>query len=124
MKKVLRKNNSTPTNAAPSRAVTKTPKLRPRHRHARTAKGSTLSRVLDDRFAVLEQVLRFRNFLESGFDPKISDAEIVVMFADVRGFTKYCRTLQGEMQDRKIQNFLGAYFKIFAEGLLHWVVER
>jgi len=66
----------------------------------------------------LDRLLGFKHFLSSGFEPAISDAEIVVCFADVRGFTAYCRKLQQEMQDRKIQNFLRDYFKIFNEGLV------
>ena len=70
------------------------------------------------RSAFLNRLLGFKHFLSSGFEPKISDAEIIVCFADVRGFTAYCRKLQQEMQDRKIQNFLRDYFKIFNEGLV------
>jgi len=46
-----------------------------------------------------------------------------VCFADVRGFTDYCQHLQREMQDAKIQNFLRAYAKIFAEALMYWFQE-
>lgn len=70
-----------------------------------------------ERTELLHRILGFKHFLSSGFEPRISDAEIVVCFADVRGFTDYCRRLQQEMQDRKIQNFLRDYFKIFNEGL-------
>jgi len=68
--------------------------------------------------------LRFKQFLGSSFEPRITDAEIVVCFADVRGFTDYCRTLQKEMQDRKIQNFLRAFGRVFNEGLMKWFVEH
>lgn len=77
---------------------------------------------LRDHMALLRQVLQYRQFLGSGFDPIIRDAEIIVCFADVRGFTDYCRRLQREMQDRKIQNFLRTYVRIFAEGLMRWQV--
>src|SRR5439155_12043703 len=74
--------------------------------------------LIEARSSLLKTILSFKHFLSSGFEPIISDAEIVVCFADVRGFTAYCRKLQEEMQDRKIQNFLRDYFKIFNEGLL------
>jgi hypothetical protein len=80
--------------------------------------------LLNDRMMVLGQVLGFKQFLGSSFEPVISDSEIVVCFADIRGFTNYCRTLQKEMQDRKIQNFLRTYVKIFNEGLMRWLVEN
>jgi hypothetical protein len=64
---------------------------RRRHRHtSRRKERSKKSLIrLNDRLSVLDQILRFRGFLESGFEPKISDVEIVVMFTDVRGFTHY-----------------------------------
>lgn len=81
-------------------------------------------RLLSDRIDVLGQVLKFKQFLGSSFQPTISDAEIVVCFADIRGFTNYCRTLQSDMQDRKIQNFLRVFCLIFNEGLMKWFVEH
>ena len=36
----------------------------------------------------------------------------------------YCRKLQTELQDIKIQNFLRAYFRIFNEGLMAWMVRN
>jgi len=77
-----------------------------------------------DRRRVLDTVLKFRNFLGCSFEPQIEDTEIFVCFADIRGFTEYCRTLQKEMQDRKVQNFLKSYVKIFNEGLLDWFVDN
>jgi len=91
-------------------------KAKPR---ARTNRQSVAEeRRRQERTDFLNRLLGFKHFLTSGFEPQISDAEIVVCFADVRGFTAYCRKLQQEMQDRKIQNFLRDYFKIFNEGLV------
>lgn len=67
-----------------------------------------------------ETFSRFGIFANSALPPKISDSEVLVCFADVRGFTHYCKTLQQEMQDRKIQNFLREHGKIYVEGLLRW----
>lgn len=72
----------------------------------------------------LSSILGFKGFLSASFEPKISDAEIVICFIDVRGFTDYCRKLQREMQDRKIQNFLRNYGRIFNEALLTWHTEH
>lgn len=77
-------------------------------------------RIIANRLTGLEHALKFRQFLNCSFEPSISDSEIVVCFADVRGFTEYCKKLQQEMQDRKIQNFLRSYIKIFNEGLMIW----
>jgi hypothetical protein len=81
------------------------------------------SAILNDRMDVLGQIPGFRQFVGSSFEPVITDVEIIVCFADIRGFTTYCRDLQKEMQDRKIQNFLRTYIKIFAEGLMRWFGE-
>jgi class 3 adenylate cyclase len=95
------------------------PKRRSKKRNKlKVDEESDAAKTKAERTAFLERVLGFKHFLSSGFEPVISDAEIVVCFADVRGFTEYCRKLQQEMQDRKIQNFLRDYFKIFNEGLL------
>lgn len=80
--------------------------------------------ILNDRLDVLSQILEFKGFLGSSFEPSISDSEIIVCFADIRGFTTYCRNLQKEMQDRKIQNFLRTYIKIFNQGLMRWFIEN
>src|SRR5262245_10898452 len=66
-----------------------------------------------DRLDVLKRVLTFGPFLGSSFEPSISDREIIVCFVDVRGFTGFCRRLQMEMQDLRIQHFLKAFFSIF-----------
>lgn len=86
------------------------------------SRAETLTDLLNDRLAVFDRVIRFRNFLPSSFEPTITDAEIIVCFADLRGFTAYCRQLQMEMQDRKIQHFLKRYPRTFAEGLLQHIV--
>ena len=77
-----------------------------------------------DRMEVLRKVLQFRQFLGSSFEPAISDSEIIVCFADIRAFTSFCRSLQEEMQDRKIQNFLRTYMTIFNEGLMEYFVHN
>ena len=77
-----------------------------------------------DRRGVLDTILKFKNFISCSFEPEITDTEIFVCFADVRGFTEYCRKLQVEMQDRKVQNFLKSFSKIFNQGLLDWFVEH
>jgi class 3 adenylate cyclase len=77
-------------------------------------------KLMNERLDTLAFALKFRQFLNCSFEPTISDSEIIVCFADVRGFTDYCKTLQQEMQDRKIQNFLRTYIKIFNEGLMMW----
>lgn len=74
----------------------------------------------NERLKTLDRVLKFRDFLNCSFEPIIEDCEIVVAFLDVRGFTNYCKKLQQEMQDRKIQNFLKQYNKVFNEGLMNW----
>src|SRR4051812_14402941 len=76
-----------------------------------------------DRFSAkylesLEAIAPLRGL--ASLEPAVQDSEIIVCFADVRGFTQYCRKLQQDSHDRKIQNFLRRYFKIFAEGLLLW----
>jgi class 3 adenylate cyclase len=68
----------------------------------------------------LNRVLSFGPFLACSFEPAISDVEIVACFSDLRGFTHYCSKLQQDMQDRKIQNFLRDYVKVFNEGLVAW----
>jgi len=93
----------------------------------------TLPRITEDRAKKLLELgkegqrwlatyRRFGSFTQSAFEPKISDSEIVVCFADVRGFTHYCKSLQQQMQDRKIQNFLKTHGSIYMDGLLRWYV--
>lgn len=81
-------------------------------------------RMVKARFDSLARTLKFRQFLGASIEPRISDSEIIVCFADVRGFTSFCRELQTEMQDRKIQNFLKQYGKVFNEGLMSWYVKN
>jgi class 3 adenylate cyclase len=91
-----------------------------RRKHSSPASAQQLSKIISERLDVLDHALRLRQFLPSSFEPTIADAEIVVCLADIRGFTNYCLTLQKAMQDRKIQNFLRRFFRIFVEGLLTW----
>ena len=100
-------------------AIGKRRKDRKSQRQATAARAvQKEEQLIEARSSLLKTILSFKHFLSSGFEPTIWDAEIVVCFADVRGFTASCRKLQEQMQDRKIQNFLRDYFKIFNEGLL------
>lgn len=87
------------------------------------SRQTQLMRLQESRLVTLDRLLTFGQFLSCSFEPKISDVEIIVCFADLRGFTQYCHTLQAEMQDRKIQNFLRSYVRIFNEGLMLWMTQ-
>ncbi len=80
--------------------------------------------IQKERIDTLYRVLKFGEFLNCSFEPIVEDVEIVVSFLDVRGFTNYCKKLQQEMQDRKIQNFLKQYNKVFNEGLMNWFTKH
>jgi class 3 adenylate cyclase len=67
--------------------------------------------------AAWHQIRRFVPFLASAGVPSIRDVEVLAVFADVRGFSEYCRKQQEQMQDRTIQNFLRAHAEIYLEGL-------
>ncbi|MBU1698719.1 MAG: adenylate/guanylate cyclase domain-containing protein [Candidatus Eisenbacteria bacterium] len=123
------------TKGSKSRTVNRKPKSRPNVK--KISKSTTVSNeteidsknhqkdvLLKDRFDALGQILKFKQFLGASFEPTISDSEIIVCFADVRGFTAYCHELQQEMQDRKIQNFLRRYITVFNEGLVAWFVKK
>jgi class 3 adenylate cyclase len=68
-----------------------------------------------------ERALFLGPFLESGRVPSVTDVEIAVCFADLRGFTKYVNALQVSSQDRRVQEFLGAYFQIYPRAILESV---
>lgn len=129
----MRQGTKPKTGAVPCRLFVfnmKNSKPKPatqRRTKARPDKSDAIEEKLmaaDDRLGVLQRVLSFGPFLGSSFEPTISDREIIVCFADIRGFTAYCRQLQLQMQDRRIQNFLKSFFKIFSEGLLEWFVDN
>ena len=58
------------------------------------------------------------SFADISQPPKITDVEIAVCFADIRGFTNYCNALQQMSLDSKIQNFLRDYFQIYPTAVL------
>jgi len=68
-----------------------------------------------------ERALFLGPFLEAGRVPSVTDVEIAVCFADLRGFTKYVNALQANWQDRRVQEFLGAYFQIYPRAVLESV---
>jgi class 3 adenylate cyclase len=58
------------------------------------------------------------DFADSGRVPSITDVEAIVLFCDLRGFTKYVHSLQQDYQDNKVQFFLKDYFRIYPESVL------
>ncbi len=68
--------------------------------------------------------LRLGQFFDIAYPPKVSDVEIVVCFADLRGFTAYCHALQKVSLDNRIQNFLKDYFKIYSLSVLNELWKR
>lgn len=72
-----------------------------------------------------ERFIRLGSFGDIAQTPTISDVEIIVCFADIRGFTNYCHQLQKKSLDSRIQNFLRDYFKIFSISVLEeiWRLE-
>ena len=71
----------------------------------------------------LPKIMNLGGFLSASVRPNIKDTEVIVCFADIRGFTEYCKRLQEDSHDRKIQNFLQRYFSIFVEGMVAWRTE-
>lgn len=69
---------------------------------------------------VTSKLMSFGKFLSASIEPKISHSEVIVCFADIRGFTRYCKNLQEDDHDSKIQNFLKQYFSIFVEALMRF----
>jgi class 3 adenylate cyclase len=51
-------------------------------------------------------------------EPHVIDCHIIALSVDVRGFTKYCRSLQSNGQDLKVRTFLRKYFEIFPRAFL------
>jgi class 3 adenylate cyclase len=68
-----------------------------------------------------ERALFLDHFLEAGRVPSVSDLEIAVCFADLRGFTKYVDLLQASSADSRVHEFLGAYFQIYPKAILELV---
>jgi hypothetical protein len=89
-------------------------KVRTKHRRP------SLSEEVNERLDLLPKVMNLGGFLSASVRPQIRDSEIIVCFADIRGFTEYCKRLQEDSHDRKIQNFLQRYFSIFVEGMVAW----
>ena len=69
--------------------------------------------------------VRLGQFFDIAYPPKVTDVEVVVCFADLRGFTSYCHTLQKTSLDNRIQNFLKDYFSIYSLSVLNeiWRLE-
>jgi hypothetical protein len=84
--------------------------IRPKAR----AKGDSMSSVLRG----FQRTLELGTFADAGRLPKISDVEVVICFADLRGFTQYVHELQKNGQDNKVQNFLQDYLPIYSEAVL------
>jgi class 3 adenylate cyclase len=53
--------------------------------------------------------------------PSVSDLEIAVCFADLRGFTTYVDALQSNSQDSRVHELLGSYLQIFPRAILETV---
>lgn len=72
-----------------------------------------------------ERALLLKGFADSGRAPKMTDVEVAVCFADLRGFTQYVHQLQKDGQDNKVQNFLKDYFGIYPMSVLYsiWNLE-
>jgi class 3 adenylate cyclase len=70
-----------------------------------------------------ERALFLDQFLDSGREPAVSDVEIAVCFADLRGFTKYVAELQSRSADARVHQFLGAYFQIYPKAILEMVYQ-
>jgi class 3 adenylate cyclase len=71
------------------------------------------------------RTMRLGVFADSGRTPKITDVEVAVCFADLRGFTKYVHALQKDGQDNRVQLFLKSYFRIYPQSVLNimWNLE-
>jgi class 3 adenylate cyclase len=53
--------------------------------------------------------------------PAISDLDIAVCFADLRGFTRFVDSLQSNSQDSRVHELLGSYFQIYPRAILETV---
>jgi class 3 adenylate cyclase len=68
-----------------------------------------------------ERTLFLRSFADAGRAPVMSDVDVAVCFADLRGFTDYVHKLQMIGQDNRVQRFLSSYFTIYTRAILHRV---
>ncbi len=68
-----------------------------------------------------ERALFLGRFLDAGIVPAVSDIEIAVCFADLRGFTRYVDALQSSSQDSRVHEFLGSYFQVYPKAILETV---
>lgn len=98
-------------------------------RKANVARERTPKRQPQDLWQQVERnhgrCVRLGQFFDIAYPPKVTDVEIVVCFADLRGFTSYCHTLQKTSLDNRIQNFLKDYFSIYSLSVLQeiWRLE-
>jgi len=65
-----------------------------------------------------ERTLCLGSFADSGRPPNVTDVDVVVCFADLRGFTEYVHKLQKGSQDYKVQHFLRDYLRIYPRAVL------
>jgi len=86
-------------------------------RSAVVAAKSPFTHVVDG----YNRALFLGSFLEAGRVPSVTDVEIAVCFADLRGFTRYVHALQSDGQDSRVQDFLGDYFQIYPKAVLEMV---
>lgn len=72
-----------------------------------------------------ERSLFLGSFADAGRAPRITDVEVAVCFADLRGFTNYVHSLQKVGQDNRVQHFLREYFTIYPRAVLNavWQLE-
>ncbi len=67
---------------------------------------------------VAPEVLALGRFFDCARPPRVTDATIAVLFADIREFTEYCSRLQARFQDHCVQNLLGNFFPLFVDGMM------
>src|ERR1039458_8405896 len=68
-----------------------------------------------------QRALFLDHFLEAGRTPAISDLEIAVCFADLRGFVMQVDSLQSNSQDSRVHELIGSYFQIYPKAILETV---
>lgn len=64
-------------------------------------------------------------FFDIARKPTIRNVDIIVCFTDIRGFTDYCKNLQGRSLNAALESFLTQYFQIYPVALLKtlWAME-
>jgi class 3 adenylate cyclase len=70
-----------------------------------------------------ERFSRLKDFSNIARSPAVSDVEVIVCFADIRGFTAYCNKLQKNSLDNRIHNFLKQYLEIYGYAVLQEIWE-